>query len=216
MQIEGPIEDIIFRNEQNGYTVFIVDFKSTPVTCVGKLVNANIGENLSLDGDYVKNSKYGYQFAFTSYEVTLPKTLTGIEKYLASGLIKGVGPVTARNIVKHFKEQTFDIIEMSPSSLAEVKNISLKKALDIGDKFKELKKVQNTVMFLQKYNISTNMALKIYEVYGANTIEIVKNNSIINKVEGTETKAEIKYFKCTEVGFGKNTKLVNYMKFVEI
>lgn len=186
MQIEGPIEDIIFRNEQNGYTVFIIDFNSTPVTCVGKLVSANIGENLSLDGDYVNNNKYGTQFAFTSYEVTLPKTLAGIEKYLASGLIKGVGPITARNIVKHFKEQTFDIIEMSPSSLAEVKNISLKKALDIGDKFKELKKVQNTVMFLQKYNISTNMALKIYEVYGSKTIDTVKNNPyrMVEDIEG--------------------------------
>ncbi len=186
MQIEGPIEDIIFRNEQNGYTVFIIDFNSTPVTCVGKLVSVNIGENLSLDGDYVNNNKYGTQFAFASYEVTLPKTLAGIEKYLASGLIKGVGPITARNIVKHFKEQTFDIIEMSPSSLAEVKNISLKKALDIGDKFKELKKVQNTVMFLQKYNISTNMALKIYEVYGSKTIDTVKNNPyrMVEDIEG--------------------------------
>ena len=138
MQIEGPIEEIIFRNETNGYTVFILDFKSTPVTCVGKLVSANVGENLALEGEYVNNSKYGYQFSFSSYEVTLQTTLAGIEKYLASGLIKGVGPVTARNIVDHFKEQTFDIIEMSPSSLAEVKNISLKKALEIGDKFKEL------------------------------------------------------------------------------
>ncbi len=186
MQIEGPIEEIIFRNEQNGYTVFILDFKSTPVTCVGKLVNANVGENLLLEGEYVNNSKYGYQFAFSNYEVTLPTTLAGIEKYLASGLIKGVGPVTARNIVKHFKEATFDIIDMSPSSLAEVKNISLKKALEIGDKFKELKKVQNTVMFLQKYNITTNTALKIYETYGGNTIEVVKNNpyKLVEDIDG--------------------------------
>ncbi len=186
MQIEGPIEEIIFRNETNGYTVFILDFKSTPVTCVGKLVSANVGENLALEGEYVNNSKYGYQFSFSSYEVTLPTTLAGIEKYLASGLIKGVGPVTARNIVNHFKEQTFDIIEMSPSSLAEVKNISLKKALEIGDKFKELKKVQNTVMFLQKYNITTNMALKIYEIYGGNTIDVVKNNPyrLVEDVDG--------------------------------
>ena len=186
MQIEGPIEEIIFRNEQNGYTVFILDFKSTPVTCVGKLVNANVGENLLLEGEYVNNSKYGYQFAFSNYEVTLPTTLAGIEKYLASGLIKGVGPVTARNIVKHFKEATFDIIDMSPSSLAEVKNISLKKALEIGDKFKALKKVQNTVMFLQKYNITTNTALKIYETYGGNTIEIVKNNpyKLVEDIDG--------------------------------
>ncbi len=186
MQIEGPIEEIIFRNEQNGYTVFLIDFKTTPVVCVGKLINANIGENLSLEGEFVNNSKYGYQFAFSSYEVILPTTLAGIERYLSSGLIKGVGPATARNIVQHFKEQTFDIIEMSPSSLAEVKNISMKKALDIGEKFKELKKLQNTVMFLQKYNITTNMALKIYDVYGANTIEIVKNNPyrLVEDVDG--------------------------------
>ncbi len=186
MQIEGPIEDIIFRNEQNGYTVFILDFKSTPVTCVGKLINANVGENLSLEGEFVNNSKYGYQFAFESYEVVLPTTLAGIEKYLSSGLIKGVGPATAKNIVNHFKEQTFDIIEMSPSSLAEVKNISMKKALEIGDKFKELKKLQNTVMFLQKYNMTTNMALKIYEVYGTKTIDIVKNNPyrLVEDVDG--------------------------------
>ena len=157
MHIEGPIEEVIFRNEQNGYTVFVLDFKTTPVVCVGKLVSANVGENLALDGEYVNNSKYGYQFAFSSYEVVLPSTLAGIEKYLSSGLIKGVGPVTAKNIVNHFKEQTFDIIEMSPSSLAEVRNISMKKALEIGEKFKELKKLQNSVMFLQKYNISTNM-----------------------------------------------------------
>ena len=186
MHIEGPIEEIIFRNEQNGYTVFVLDFKTTPVVCVGKLVSANVGENLALDGEYVNNSKYGYQFAFSSYEVVLPSTLAGIEKYLSSGLIKGVGPVTAKNIVNHFKEQTFDIIEMSPSSLAEVRNISMKKALEIGEKFKELKKLQNAVMFLQKYNISTNMALKIYDIYGSNTIEIVKNNPyrLVEDVDG--------------------------------
>ena len=186
MHIEGPIEEIIFRNEQNGYTVFVLDFKTTPVVCVGKLVSANVGENLALDGEYVNNSKYGYQFAFSSYEVVLPSTLAGIEKYLSSGLIKGVGPVTAKNIVNHFKEQTFDIIEMSPSSLAEVRNISMKKALEIGEKFKELKKLQNSVMFLQKYNISTNMALKIYDIYGSNTIEIVKNNPyrLVEDVDG--------------------------------
>lgn len=176
MQIEGPIEEIIFRNDQNGYTVFIVDFRSTPVVCVGKLVNANIGENLSLEGEWVNNAKYGRQFSVNSYEVVLPKSLAGIERYLSSGLIKGVGPVTAKNIVNHFKEQTFDIIEMCPSMLAEVKNISLKKAMEIGERFKELKKLQNTVMFLQKYNITINMSLKIYEIYGDKTVDIVKNN----------------------------------------
>ena len=127
MTIEGAIEEIIFRNDENGYTVFLLDFKGALTTCVGKLVSANIGENLSLEGKFVNNSKYGFQFAFTSYEVVLPTSLAGIERYLSSGLIKGVGPVTAKNIVETFKEQTFDIIEMSPSSLAQIKNISMKK-----------------------------------------------------------------------------------------
>ena len=186
MIIEGPIEEIIFRNEENGYTVFLLDFKGALTTCVGKLVSANIGENLSLDGEFVNNSKYGYQFSFNSYEITLPTSLVGIERYLSSGLIKGVGPVTAKNIVNTFKEQTFDIIEMSPSSLAQVKNISIKKALEIGEKFKELKKMQNSIMFLQKYNISTNMAMKIYEIYGSNTINIVKSNpyKLVEDIDG--------------------------------
>ena len=186
MLIEGPIEEIIFRNDENGYTVFLIDFKGALTTCVGKLVNANIGENLSLDGEFVNNNKYGIQFAFTNYEVVLPTSLSGIEKYLSSGLIKGVGPVTAKNIVQTFKEQTFDIIEMSPSSLAEIKNISMKKALEIGEKFKELKKMQNSIMFLQKYNISTNMAMKIYEYYGENTINLVQSNPyrLVEDIDG--------------------------------
>ena len=186
MQIEGPLEGVIFRNEQNGYTVFVLDYNSTPVTCVGKLARANEGENLLLEGEWVNNAKYGNQFAFSSYEVVLPRSLAGIERYLASGLIKGVGPVTAKNIVDRFKEDTFDIIEMSPASLAEVKNISMKKALEIGEKFKELKKLQNAVMFLQSYNITTNMAIKIYDVYGSKTIDIVKNNPyrLVEDVDG--------------------------------
>lgn len=185
MRIEGVIDEIIFRNEQNGYTVLIVDQNNTPVTAVGKMVSANIGENIAMEGEFT-NSKYGFQFSFSNYEVILPTSLAGIERYLASGLIKGVGPITAKNIVQHFKEQTFDIIEMSPSSLAEVKNISMKKALDIGEKFKELKKMQNSIMFLQEYNITTNMAMKIYEIYGVKTVDIVKNNPyrLVEDIDG--------------------------------
>ncbi len=176
MNIEGILEEIIYRNDENGYTVALIDFKGTMVTVVGKLISANIGENLSFTGEYTKNKKYGYQFAFTSYEVIMPKTLFGIEKYLSSGLIKGVGPATARNIVKYFKEQTLDIIEMAPVRLAEIKGISKEKAIDIGTKFKSLKNIQNVVIFLQKYEITTNMSLKIFEIYGDKTIDIVNKN----------------------------------------
>ena len=164
MKIEGVLEDIIYRNEENGYTVALLDFNGTMVTIVGKMISANIGENLSVEGEYSNNKKYGYQISFNNYEVVLPKTLAGIEKYLSSGLIKGVGPVTAKNIVKTFKEDTFAVIEMAPEKLASVKGISKNKAYEIAEKFKELKDIQNAIMFLQGYQITTNMALKIFDI----------------------------------------------------
>lgn len=186
MQIEGTLEEIIFRNDDNGYTVGILSYNTTPVTIVGKLISANIGENLSLEGEFVNNKKFGYQFAFSSYEVVLPKTLAGIEKYLSSGLIRGIGPVTAKAIVNMFKEDTFEIIEMAPDRLSEVRGISKNKAFEIATKFSELKNIQNTVMFLQQYNITVNMALKIFQIYGAKTIDIIKRNpyKLVEDVEG--------------------------------
>ena len=176
MTIQGELEEIIFRNDENGYTVAVLSYNDTPVTIVGKMISANVGENLSLEGEFVNNKKFGYQFAFSSYEVILPKTLAGIEKFLSSGLIKGVGPVTAKNIVKAFKQDTFSIIEMAPEKLSEIKGISKSKAFEISSKFNELKSIQNAVMFLQQYNMTVNMALKIFEAYGAKTIDVVKKN----------------------------------------
>jgi len=186
MKIEGSIEEIIYRNEENGYTVALLDFNGTLVTIVGKMISANIGENISVEGGFSVNKKYGYQFAFNNYEVTLPKTLAGIEKYLSSGLIKGVGPVTAKNIVNTFKQDTFDIIEMAPDKLASVRGISKNKAFEIAEKFKELKNIQNAIMFLQGYQITTNMALKIFNIYGEKTVELVKNNpyKLVEDIDG--------------------------------
>lgn len=186
MQIEGVLEEVIFRNDENGYTVAVLSHNKTPVTIVGRMIAANVGENLTLEGEFVHNKKFGYQFTFSSYEITLPQTLAGIEKYLASGLIKGVGPVTAKNIVKTFKADTFSVIEMAPERLAEVKGISKSKAYEISAKFSELRSIQNAIMFLQSYDITVNMALKIFDVYGAKTVEIVKRNPyrLVEDVEG--------------------------------
>ncbi len=186
MQIEGSLEQIIFRNDDNGYTVAVLLQNGTPVTIVGRLFSANVGENLSMEGEFVHNKKFGYQFAFSSYEVVLPKTVAGIEKFLSSGLIKGVGPVTAKNIVRAFKQDTFEIIEFTPERLAEVKGISMTKAMEIAGKFMELKNIQNAVMFLQQYNITINMALKIFDAYGSKTREIVKRNpyKLVEDIDG--------------------------------
>ena len=177
MSYEGCIEDIIFRNEDNGYTVFVLSYMEDQIenyiTCVGILPEVKVGQNLKLTGKLI-NSKYGEQFSFTHSEIIYPSTLSGIKKYLSSGLIKGVGPVTAGLIVDTFKTDTLAIIEFNPEKLANISGISKKKAENISQSFNEIKKMQNSVMFLQSYNITVNMAIKIYNVYGDKTIDTVK------------------------------------------
>ena len=186
MILEGTIEEIIFRNDSNGYTVAMLSHGNEYTTVVGKFLTINVGENVRLNGRFVTNAKYGEQFSFDTSETIYPSSIEGIKKYLSSGLIKGIGPVTANAIVDTFKEDTFSIIEFSPNLLSKVKGISEKKAQAIGDAFSELKKVQNSVMFLQSYNISTNMALKIYKIYQDKTINYVKENPyrMVEEIEG--------------------------------
>ena len=186
MLIEGMVEEIIFRNEGNGYTVFVFEHEDYHTVCVGKFLNISEGEHFKLDGNYATNSKYGEQFAVSSYESIYPTTLAGIKKYLSSGLIKGVGPVTANNIVDKFKQDTLNIIEFAPKELEKVKGISKNKAEAIGEAFREIKHLQNTLIFLQSYGLTLNMAMKIYEVYQNNTIELVKENPyrLVEDVDG--------------------------------
>jgi len=185
MALVGVIEEIIYRNDENGYTVARVEKDDSVVTVVGKFVEIQVGANVKLEGKFEKN-KFGVQYAFTSYEISMPKSLAGIEKYLGSGLIKGVGPITAKKIVEHFGEDTLDVLEYTPHKLAEINGISTNKANEIGFSFKEHREVQNTIMFLQSFNISTNMALKIYNVYRDKTSEIVKNNpyKLVEDIDG--------------------------------
>ncbi len=185
MALIGTIEDIVFRNDENGYTVAKLEKDGSLVTVVGKFIDVQIGANVTLEGKFEK-SKFGIQYAFTSYELTMPKTIAGIEKYLGSGLIRGVGPITAKHIVEHFGKETLEVLEYTPEKLSQIKGISEKKAIEIGFSYREHKEVQNTIMFLQSYNISTNMALKIYNVYREKTTDIVKNNpyKLIEDIDG--------------------------------
>ena len=186
MVLEGTIEEIIFRNEENGYTVAELSHKGEYTTIVGKFLAVNVGESVRLTGKFVTNMKYGEQFSFETSELIFPSSINGIKKYLSSGLIKGVGPKTAKEIVNTFKKDTLEIMEFAPQRLSEVKGISPKKAEAIGSAFSELKKIQNTVMFLQNYNITTNMALKIYEIYKEKTVENVKQNpyKLVEDIDG--------------------------------
>lgn len=179
MKIGGSIEDVIYKNSENGYTVLNIDFKGRLLTCVGKTVSANVGEDVEMEGEFVQNSKFGEQFAFVKIETVEPKTTESITKYLASGLIKGVGPVTAEAIVRKFGTDTLSILEYAPTRLKEVRGISAKKACEIAENYGNIKKMQNAVIFLQQYDISTNLSVKIFNFYKDKTIETVSQNPYV-------------------------------------
>lgn len=174
--IEGIVEDIIFRNEENGYTVCSVQVKDEEIVCVGTLLEVYPGENIKLIGSWVTHPIYGNQFQIDTYEKTIPKTEEGIEKYLSSGVIKGIGSGLARRIVEKFGLDTLRVIEEEWERLEEVKGISKQKALQIGEIFHEQRELRRAILFLQDYGISPSYALKIYKQYGEGTIDIVKNN----------------------------------------
>lgn len=176
MVIKGTIDKIVFQNRDNGYTVADVDNNGELVTIVGIMPNAGQGQHIVVTGKFVSSQKWGEQFSVSSYEISVPSSAEGVKKYLASGLIHGVGPATANAIVEHFGEKTLDIIELNPLKLADVRGISLTKAAEIGKSFLNLREMQDAVIFLQEHNITTNLAIKIFGVYQKQTIKIVQEN----------------------------------------
>ena len=191
MILNGDIDEIVYRNEENGYTVLVLDFKGEPITCVGKFPPVNEGQNLELTGEVVRNKKYGEQFSVKTVKVLPPKSKDGIVRFLSSGLIKGVGPVTALSIVERFGEDALTVIEFNPSKLVEIKGISKKKAEDIAISYNETKNVQKIIMFLQQFDISINLGMKIHKLYGDKTEEILQTNpyKLIEDVQGIGFKS---------------------------
>ena len=184
MQISDEIGEIVFRNDDNGYSV--VRLKNSGTTVTGVFAHLSTGLEVVLTGDYVNNAKYGRQFQATSCEFVPPTSPSKIKKFIGSGLIEGIGPVTADRIVKTFGKDTLSIMEHAPEELVAVRGISLKKAKVIGEKFSTIKGMQAVVMFLQKFDISLNMAMRIYKHYGEKTIERVQVNpySLIETIDG--------------------------------
>jgi len=176
MVVKGMVESIVFQNKENGYTVANVECNGEKTIIVGKLPSLFVGNYIEAVGHFISNNKYGEQFAVESYELTEPNTEEDIEKYLSSGLIQGVGPATAKNIVHMFGKDTLQTIELNPLKLSSVRGVSLKKAAEIGQTFLELRRMQDAVMLLQKYNVSVNLAVKIYNFYGDATKSIVQKN----------------------------------------
>lgn len=184
--IKGLIQEVIYRNDENNYTVVLIEVNDEFITATGKFPIINEGEWVELNGKFILNKKYGEQFAVDSVKLSPPNTKEGIIRYLSSGLIAGVGPITATNIVNKFGEATLDIIRYNHQRLAEVKGVSLKKAEDICKAYEEVHQMQNAVMIMQQYHISTNLAIKIYNQYGEGTEDILKNNpyKMVEDIDG--------------------------------
>ena len=177
-EVIGIVEDIVFRNEENGFSVVGVREEGTQliVTCVGNFPFINQGERVRMEGEWTTHPDYGQQLKMVTYSSVAPTTLQGMENYLASGLIKGVRASTAQKLVHHFGVDVLDIIQFNPQRLMEVDGIGETRAEMIASSFSEQKEIREVMIFLQSYGITTAYALKIYKVYGGNTINVVREN----------------------------------------
>ncbi len=186
MKIVGNVINTVFRNAENGYSVINLSYNNKKLTVVGNLPEVFEGQTLELDGEFVVNKKFGEQFSVSESKVIQPSTLPAIEKYLASGLIYGIGPVTAKKIVDEFGLSTLEVLEFNPLRLSKIRGISKQKAVEIGNSYNEMREMQTVIMFLQSHQISTNMAIKIFNIYKEKTIELVKNNpyQLIEDIDG--------------------------------
>lgn len=175
-KIEGYVEHIIFQNQENGYTVMNLVSEGEEITCVGMFKGLTQGETISVEGEYVEHPVYGSQLKAARYEVIAPQDSVAMERYLASGAVKGVGAALAARIVKRFGDDTFRIIEEEPERLAEVKGISLRKAREIAVQMEEKKDLRDALVYLQQYGISNTLAVKIYNAYGMELYGVMKEN----------------------------------------
>lgn len=174
--MKGTIIETIFRNDENGYTVALMEAENKVVTVTGVFGTDVNSETLEIYGKMVKHPKYGDQFQVDMYNTILPSSIEKIENYLGSGLIKGIGKYTAKKIVESFKEDTFDIIQYHPERLIEIEGIGEKKAEMIAKSFSEQADIKEIMMFLQNHEISTSYSVKIFKQYGKNTINIINEN----------------------------------------
>lgn len=179
MIIKGYVDNFKFRSQENGYGVFVLvteDLDEGEVTCAGLSKGIEKGDYVELDGDMVEHPNYGPQIKYKTYKILPPPDTISVEKYLASGAIKGIGPALAMRIVKKFGEDTFRIMEEEPERLAEVKGISENKAREIAGQMADKKELRDAMLYLQEYGVGNTLAVRIYEKYGIAMYSILKEN----------------------------------------
>lgn len=185
-ELTGYVDNIKFRNEDNGYTVLDFVVSKETITCVGNFVTISEGENLSLKGTYTEHPTYGRQLRVTSYEAVVPKDTEALERYLGSGVIVGIGPTLAARIVDKFGDDTLSIIENEPERLAEIKGISLRIARSVSEQMIETRQARNAMIFMEKYGIHGVLAIRIYNRFGSELYDIFQNNpyTLAEEIDG--------------------------------
>lgn len=178
-QITGIVEDIVYRNSENGYSVIDLSCDGRLVTAVGMLASVTVGEQLTISGKWTVHPTFGSQFKVDSYERKMPKTAADMLRYLSSGAVKGIGPATAKKIIERFGEETFEIIENDPERLSNIKGITLEKAKKISASFKEQFAVREVMIYLEKYGMTASECLAAYKALGMDAVAKITENPYI-------------------------------------
>lgn len=191
MEIKGEVQDIIYKNEINSYTIATFKTSEEETTVVGYLPFINSGDTLKVNGVFVEHQEYGRQFKIETFEKIMPQTLDALERYLANGTIKGIGPATAKKIVGTFGEETINIFKFEPKMLSNIKGITEEKAISIAEEFIANWEIWQLVGFLDKFGVGPQSAEKIYKTLGTNAIEEIEANpyilvDLVNKVDFTQ------------------------------
>lgn len=201
IKLEGTVEEVIYRNAENGYIVLNLDSNGVLVAVNGTLGDIVEGEKLTLHGEYVNSAKYGRQFKAKVCERMLPTTEAEIRKYLGSGIIRGIGPAMAKKIVAAFGTDALYIIEEDPIRLSEIKGITTDKALYIGKEFRRLNSVRAVIEYLQKFAISPAAAILVWKRYGDNSVNLIKENPYLLCESGIDVDFAIADAMAAEMGF---------------
>ena len=178
-KIVGTVTEIVYYNSVNGYAVCDVETEEDTITAVGYMPYIAGGDKVTLTGEWTFHQDYGPQFKVEFFEKNMPSEINDILKYLASGSIKGVRLATAQKIVDMFGEETLNILEKEPEKLSKIHGISRKKALEIGEEYVRQQGVRNIVMYLQKFGITPQSAVKVYKRYGSSSVETIKENPYV-------------------------------------
>lgn len=214
--LNGIVESIVFKSSDTGYTV--IKFRENNIihTAVGVLPHVKEGQNLKITGSWVNHSQFGKQFKVEECEEILPTSKDGIEKYLSSGIIQGIGPVTAKKIVNKFGEDTLNILDNNIERLKEIEGIGKKKLETIIESYREQRELKNITIFLQTHGLSVNQCLKIYKKYGASSVDTVKNNPYIlcDEISGIGFKTSDKIARSLGIEVDSSFRIQSGIRYV--